>query len=119
LEISKESKVNPALFNKLSTHHSREVIEKFRPKKFNFRSILLSADPTAQEINILEYFYKLENKPISRDDLAKILWGKSWQEKYSDWAMDKAISRLRKKMKGSEFKIITVKNLGYKFLKMS
>lgn len=37
-------------------------------------------------------------KSVSRDAFAKILWGKEYLEKFSDWALDQAVSRLRRKL---------------------
>ena len=46
------------------------------------------------------------NTPLSRDEIAEIIWGKSWQSKYSDWALDKAISRLRRKINSPQYRIL-------------
>ena len=35
---------------------------------------------------------------VTREEAASLLWGKHKEEKYSDWALDKVISRLRKKL---------------------
>lgn len=37
-------------------------------------------------------------KIVSREKLAMNLWGKSWEEKYSDWALDRLAYRLRKRL---------------------
>jgi hypothetical protein len=41
---------------------------------------------------------KRKRKIVSRDDMAKLLWGEEWEDKYSDWAIDRLAYRLRKKM---------------------
>ncbi|KKT75244.1 MAG: hypothetical protein UW69_C0018G0015 [Microgenomates group bacterium GW2011_GWA2_44_7] len=69
--------------------------------------------PTEQGI-IIELTKKNE---LSREELSKLLWGSQSQEKYSDWAIDQTISRMRKKlvMAGiSEEKFRTVKGKGLK-----
>lgn len=43
---------------------------------------------------------------ISRDQLAKARWGENWTEAYSDWAIDQAIYRLRRKLSGIDKTII-------------
>lgn len=40
----------------------------------------------------------LEEKEVSRDEVAKIMWGSQAVDKYSDWAIDQLFSRLRKKL---------------------
>ena len=71
----------------------------------------------AQEITLLQKFLSEPGKLFSRDQIAEALWGKLANEKYSDWAIDKAISRLRKKLKyNPKNKILTVKNMGYKYI---
>ncbi len=52
---------------------------------------------------------------VTRDEIADALWGKKATEKYSDWAIDKTISRIRKKLKkySSGSSLITIKDKGY------
>ena len=40
---------------------------------------------------------------ISREELAEVVWGDEADEKYSEWAIDKRISRLRKNLKDLGF----------------
>ncbi|KXK27440.1 MAG: DNA-binding transcriptional regulator CpxR [candidate division WS6 bacterium OLB20] len=40
----------------------------------------------------------LQKKAISRDAIAEILWGKQKDDRFSDWAIDKAVSRIRTKL---------------------
>jgi hypothetical protein len=47
---------------------------------------------------ILKYFSENKGKIISRDEIAKIIWEDNWNDRYSDWAIDQAIYRLRKKL---------------------
>lgn len=119
-EILKKLKVeidnNKNIIDKLISKSAIDLIEKNVKNTTKFKSIKLLSNPTAQEINILNCLLE-NNTPVSRDDIAKILWGKSWNTKYSDWAIDKAISRLRKKIVDSEIKILTVKNFGYQLFK--
>jgi DNA-binding winged helix-turn-helix (wHTH) protein len=70
------------------------------------------------EIKIYKYLSENPQELISRDEIAKQMWGNAYLEKYSDWAIDKAISRLRKKVEDDEEKnqyIITIKGKGIKF----
>lgn len=57
-----------------------------------------------------------QRKIVTRDELAKKLWGGGWEEKYSDWAIDKLAFRLRKKLTQLGLKnelLKTVKRKGF------
>lgn len=47
---------------------------------------------------LLSYFLEHPNVIISRDQLAEIIWKEQSADKYSDWAIDSHISRLRKRL---------------------
>lgn len=114
--LNEEIKSNKESIDKLITTHAKELIFKKNDNSINYKSIKLIKSPTAQEINLLNTLLKIDG-PISRDNIAQILWGKNWNSKYSDWAIDKTISRLRKKIIGNEIKILTIKNFGYQLFK--
>lgn len=72
-----------------------------------------------QEYELLAFFLKEPNKVHSRDKIAETIWGKESYEKYSDWAIDQLMSKLRKKLKtlGADGKaLMTVRGRGYKFV---
>lgn len=73
---------------------------------------------TRQEYSILNMFLK-NDKLYSRDDIGAVLWGKDSYERYSDWAIDQLISKLRKKLLslGTKDKVVTVRGKGYKLLR--
>jgi DNA-binding winged helix-turn-helix (wHTH) protein len=71
---------------------------------------------TAQE-RILFDFLKNKNDIVGRDDIAKAIWRGEWTEKYSDWAIDKLVSKLKKKLIFSNYEILTIKNRGYQLMK--
>ena len=58
------------------------------------------------------------NKLKSRDDIGDVLWGKESYEKYSDWAIDQIMSKIRKKLGllGTKTRIVTVRGRGYKLV---
>lgn len=118
LEIKTEIELNSKIKNELITKEGLEFLNKTDLSGSEFESIKLSKDPTAQEINLLRFLQKNVNNSVSRDEIAQIIWRKSWNSKYSDWAIDKAISRLRKNIISPNYKIITVKNLGYELIKL-
>lgn len=53
---------------------------------------------TARENEILTVLLRNPGVTISRSMIAQILWGEENYDKYSDWAIDKTISRIRKKL---------------------
>jgi hypothetical protein len=72
---------------------------------------------TRQEYELLSFFLKEPNKVHSRDRIAEAIWGKESYEKYSDWAIDQLMSKLRKKLKdlGVDRKVLTtIRGRGYK-----
>lgn len=72
---------------------------------------------TRQEHELLTKFLGEPNKLISRDEIGSVLWGKNSDEKYSDWAIDQVVSKLRKKLIKlglGENSIFTVRGRGYR-----
>jgi DNA-binding winged helix-turn-helix (wHTH) protein len=67
---------------------------------------------TAQE-RLLFDLLKTKNDITSRDEIAQTIWRAQWTEKYSDWAIDKLISKLKRKLTFSKYEILTLKNRGY------
>lgn len=67
------------------------------------------------EYEVLRLFLEKEGKLVTRDDIAQAMWGKSAFEKYSDWAIDQLISRIRNKLERFNLhKVIkTVHSKGY------
>jgi DNA-binding winged helix-turn-helix (wHTH) protein len=53
---------------------------------------------TANELAIMELLWARGGGVVSREELAKRVWGEKMTEKYSDWAIDKMLARLRKKL---------------------
>lgn len=79
----------------------------------------ISSDLSAQDMELLNKFLSKPNEIINRDEIAETIWGKLSAEKYSDWAIDKAISRLKSKFpSNSRTKILTIRNAGYKLISL-
>ncbi len=79
----------------------------------------LKQELTENEFKILLYLYKSRGNIVSKDEIAEILWKNKGIEKYSDWAIDKTISRLRKKFGDSARNprfIETIKGRGLRLL---
>lgn len=74
---------------------------------------------TRQEYELLKSFLFEPGKLKSRDDIGNILWGDHAYEKYSDWAIDQIVSKLRKKLIKlglNENIIVTLRGRGYKIV---
>lgn len=54
---------------------------------------------TRQERHVLKLLLEKGNQVISRDEIAHRMWPIDTQDKYSDWAIDQLITRLRKGLK--------------------
>lgn len=71
-----------------------------------------------QEYAVLSMFLKKKGVLRSRDDIGNVLWGKESYEKYSNWAIDQLISKLRKKLNKMNVKqeLVTIRGKGYKLV---
>lgn len=71
---------------------------------------------TKQEYEVLRFLLNDPEKLRSRDEIGEAMWGKLTDEKYSDWAIDQAMSKIRKKLKnlGADNYLVTVRGRGYK-----
>jgi hypothetical protein len=54
---------------------------------------------SSAESKFLSLVLTRKREIIPRDEVAKFLWGEAWEDKYSDWAIDRLAYRLRIKMK--------------------
>lgn len=71
---------------------------------------------SAQEIKLLDYFYRHENTIISREELLNSVWG--YDSEITTRTIDVHVARLRQKMgdvKDISKYIHTVRGIGYKF----
>lgn len=73
---------------------------------------------TKQEKEVFELLNRNKNSLISREDIAKVIWQDEWEEKYSDWALDALMHRLRLKVVNMSFegKLETKKGLGFVYI---
>lgn len=71
---------------------------------------------TRQEYEVLNFLLSDPEKLRSRDEIGEAMWGKLAYEKYSDWAIDQSVSKIRKKLKeiGADKYLVTVRGRGYK-----
>lgn len=114
--IQQELTLSPELSLHLTTPEFRQFLAGKPDDSYVYKGLKLKNPPTAQEIGMLNIFLEKENQHISRDEIAQILWGKLWQEKYSDWALDKSVSRLRNNLISKTHRLITIKSMGYSLI---
>lgn len=71
---------------------------------------------TQQEYEVLTLMLDKKGQLCNRDQISIALWGEESYEKYSDWAIDQVMSKLRKKIKELDpnMKLLTVRGKGYK-----
>ena len=71
---------------------------------------------TGQEYNVIKFLLSEPAKLRSRDEIGEALWGGESYEKYSDWAIDQVMSKIRKKLKslGTRTQLVTIRGRGYK-----
>lgn len=97
-----------------------------RPTKhilFTDNSLSLGGVPidsmfSPQERSVVQLLVQRMGKIVSRDDVAQAVWGASWREAYSDWAIDQLISRIRKKclaLNVPKSTIQSVKGKGFRY----
>lgn len=80
---------------------------------------IIDADLTKTEHDILKYMIKHANTIVTRDDIAEIMWPGNVKDRYSDWAIDRSISRLRKKLGDNAYSpkyIKTLRGRGFKLI---
>ncbi len=78
-------------------------------------SINIDRQFSRKEKQLFRTFILKKNQLITRDELAGSIWTNSSEESYSDWAIDRLVARLRKKIENLGIKEIikTVRNQGY------
>ena len=74
-----------------------------------------SKEFTAKEAKFLKILLQNRKKILARSLIAQTIWGENWEEKYSDWALDRLAYRLRKKLQklGLAGSLQTVKRKGF------
>jgi hypothetical protein len=70
------------------------------------------------ELGLYRLFKSKKGNLITRDQIAQVIWGKKYEERYSDWAIDQTMSRFRKKIQKyylPKETVKTIKGEGYKW----
>ncbi len=98
-----------------------QIIEKLNMFHVREDSILIGEKDITPALSKKERAFMLlllsaKKKIVPRDEIAKVIWGASWEDKYSDWALDRLVYRLRIKLNslGINPKLLkTVKKKGF------
>lgn len=107
----------------LFTSYIKQITTADKNLRFDGRGVYLNDTPidanfTKLEREIFTFLIQKPNSLITREQIAAIIWPQDSAEKYSDWAIDSHISRLRKKFArlGLDEKMLeTVKGKGVIF----
>jgi hypothetical protein len=78
------------------------------------REHVLAMNLTPIQMQIYLFLRANQGRLIMRDEIAKLIWGDNYLEKYSDWAIDRHMSDLRKALMGLA-QIKTKKGQGFIF----
>lgn len=96
----------------LGIFKQKEIIISSNPQKFVEDAL------SDKDKKIFKLFVNQKNKLVTKDQLAQVIWGENSDEYYSDWTIDKTISRFRKRINKygiDSQSLITIKGRGYKW----
>lgn len=82
------------------------------------KGISMSGVLSNTEYSLLKFLVQNPNRAVSRDEIAKILWPSDTENRYSEWAIDQAVKRLRDRLVSlrlSPSVIKSVRGVGYEF----
>ncbi|MGL5190354.1 MAG: response regulator transcription factor [Cetobacterium sp.] len=116
--------IKPFSINVLSTKVKKilklnsQTIYSYKNLIYTYRDEILKIDNervslSVREKDLLEYFIKNKNKPLSRSNILLEIWG--MDNEFDERASDTLVKRLRKKLGSYEELIGTVRGVGYIF----
>lgn len=90
----------------------------YKEMEYSFKDEILKikserVNISTREKNLLEYFIKNKNKPLSRNNILLEIWG--IDNEFDERASDTLVKRLRKKLGDYDELIGTVRGVGYIF----
>ncbi len=117
LGLLKNGKCNiPALLAHMKDSKVRERRLILKNGDIYCQGINLKHTFTDQENQLLKKLLSLKGKVLSKEDIATIIWHRNAEEKYSVWAIEQLVSRLRQKIQDVEIGddyIKTARGKGY------
>jgi hypothetical protein len=87
----------PILTSYLDSMHVNSQTIQLDGDRLMIGSIPINGLFSEQEIAVFNLLVRNRGKVVLRDGIANAIWGEDWNTKYSDWAIDQIISRIRKK----------------------
>lgn len=69
-----------------------------KDQQLMINNVVIEKQFSRQERKVMRLLIGKPGEVISREQVAEAVWGDRWEEKYSDWAIDQIVSRLRKKL---------------------
>jgi hypothetical protein len=94
-QIGKNVSLNP-LFEYFLANHG-EWLDTI-PAAEAEKPVSINAFLTGQELLVFNLLQEHLGELVAKDDIAKTMWGDTWESQYSDWAIDRLVSNLRTKL---------------------
>jgi hypothetical protein len=104
LNIIRRKRNKRRLFSPLLESAALEITQGLKePLKLKGDKIFIAKQDISGQFSpsqrkVLRFLLENKAKTVSRDKIASLLWGKDYLERYSDWAIDQIIYKLRKKL---------------------
>ena len=97
------------IFSPIVAAYLKKIIHELKPE------MPVELQLSSQEKAVYDLLLSHKNTIVSRDEIAKALWGDEYLDLYSDWSIDQVMYRIRIKMKksGSQDKVSTRKKQGF------
>ncbi len=94
-----------------------KVSIQLKDSRIEINGIVVNSGFSRKQLRILRFLLSKNSEIVSRDELAKVIWPDNTMEYYTDWALDRIISRLRENIAslGIDKNLIqTYRRKGYK-----
>mgnify|MGYP001075224585 CR=1 FL=1 len=88
----------PLLKRFLNKKREKFSLKLGKRKRIFLNNVSVEKNFSNKEKAVLTLLLKNKDKVVDRERIADSLWSGIWEEKYSDWAIDQTISRLRKRL---------------------
>lgn len=119
--IEQNEKVGKEILDKMKVLQDGNYVSPLLPIELNKEEMQNNKNfnnLSGQELIVFEYLKKNNKRIVLKEEIAKLIWGKDWVDNYSEQAIDKTISRIKKQLKGSEFKVAVLRNRGIKLIEL-
>jgi|GEM_PF-2242085 len=117
LQLIKNNKcVIPLLYQYL-LHKRKSLFLQIRGGEIVCNNVNLKHSFTKQEQELIKLLLGLPGKAVTRDEIANVIWGQEVEEKYSPWAIEQLVKRVRAKFGEIGLHpamLKTVRNVGYR-----